>query len=88
MIHWQHQERGSGLRWQGRAGPAQLRSLRCWGEHCLVVQVPVAIGGPGLPKEARFRTDLKEPGLANVGPTIVNLLGFKSPSNLVETLLA
>ncbi|CAK0772647.1 Phosphoglucomutase-1 [Coccomyxa viridis] len=50
--------------------------------------VPIAIGGPGLPKEARFRADLKEPGLANVGPTIVNLLGFQSPSNLVESLLA
>lgn len=73
---------------QGRAGPAQLRSLRCWGKDCPVVQVPIAIGGPGLPKEARFRADLKEPGLANVGPTIVNLLGFQSPSNLVESLLA
>ena len=41
------------------------------------MQVPIAIGGPGLPKEARFRTDLREPGLANVGPTIVNLLGFR-----------
>jgi len=51
-------------------------------------QVPVAIGGPGLSKDVQFRTDLKEPGLANVGPTIVNLLGFESPSSLVPSLLA
>ena len=52
------------------------------------LQVPVAIGGPGLPKNVHFRTDLKEPGLANVGSTIVNLLGFESPSNLEPSLLA
>lgn len=57
-------------------------------ERLGAAQVPIAIGGPGLPKDVHFRTDLKEPGLANVGPTIVNLLGFKAPSNLVESLLA
>ena len=58
-------------------------------KRCLcILQVPVAIGGPGLSKDVQFRTDLKEPGLANVGPTIINLLGFESPSNLVPSLLA
>ncbi|KAK9915700.1 hypothetical protein WJX75_002829 [Coccomyxa subellipsoidea] len=50
--------------------------------------VPVAIGGPGLAKGVKFRTDLKEPGLANVGPTIINLLGFEAPDNMVPTLLS
>ena len=58
------------------------------GGGCDGLQVPVAIGGPGLPKGVHFRTDLKEPGLANVGSTIVNLLGFETPSNLVPSLLA
>jgi 2,3-bisphosphoglycerate-independent phosphoglycerate mutase len=53
----------------------------CW-------QVPVAIGGPGLANCVKFRTDLKEPGLANVGPTIINLLGFEAPDNMVPTLLS
>jgi 2,3-bisphosphoglycerate-independent phosphoglycerate mutase len=52
------------------------------------VQVPVAIGGRGLPKDVKFRTDLKNPGLANVGPTIINLLGFEAPDNMVPSLLA
>lgn len=58
------------------------------GRGCGALQVPVAVGGPGLPKSVHFRTDLKEPGLANVGATIVNLLGFESPSNLEPSLLA
>lgn len=52
------------------------------------LQVPVAIGGPGLPKDVKFRTDLKEPGLANVGPTIINLLGYEAPDVMVPTLIA
>lgn len=55
-------------------------------EHA--TQVPVAIGGPGLPEGVGFRRDLKEPGLANVGPTIINLLGFEAPKNMVPSLLA
>jgi 2,3-bisphosphoglycerate-independent phosphoglycerate mutase len=51
-------------------------------------QVPIAIGGPGLQQGVKFRRDLKEPGLANVGPTILNLLGFEAPPTLVPTLLA
>ena len=48
----------------------------------------MAIGGPGLTSFVKFRTDLKEPGLANVGPTIINLLGFEAPDNMVPTLLS
>lgn len=40
-------------------------------------QVPVAIGGPGLPKEAKFRSDLRDAGLTNVTGAILNLLGFQ-----------
>lgn len=49
--------------------------------------VPIAIGGPGLTKGARFRTDLKQPGLANVASTIINLLGFEAPSDYEPTLI-
>ena len=49
-----------------RAATTHLLS-HCWvGMQC-ALQVPVAIGGPGLPKDVKFRHDLKEPGLANVG---------------------
>lgn len=51
-------------------------------------QVPVAIGGPGLPDGVRFRADLPHAGLASVGPTILNLLGFEAPPHMVPTLLA
>jgi len=51
-------------------------------------QVPVAIGGPGLPDGVRFCADLPHAGLANVGPTILNLLGFEAPPHMVPTLLA
>jgi len=49
--------------------------------------VPIAIGGPGLTKGVRFRTDLKQPGLANVASTIINLLGFEAPSDYEPTLI-
>ncbi len=65
---------------------AWLLRLNFW--LIIPAQVPIAIGGPCLPKSVHLRTDLKEPGLANVGPTIVNLLGFKAPSCLVPSLLA
>jgi 2,3-bisphosphoglycerate-independent phosphoglycerate mutase len=51
------------------------------------VQVPVAIGGPGLPDSVKFRQDLRDAGLANVGPTIINLLGFEAPDTMVPSLL-
>ncbi|KAK9828001.1 hypothetical protein WJX81_007562 [Elliptochloris bilobata] len=50
--------------------------------------VPVVIGGPGLPDSVRFREDLPNAGLANVGPTILNLLGYEAPPHMVPTLLA
>ena len=52
--------------------------------------IPVAIGGPGLPKAVKFRQDLKEKGIASIGSTIVNLLGFGLPDakyNFEPTLL-
>jgi len=49
--------------------------------------VPIAIGGPGLTEGVRFRTDLKQPGLANVASTIINLLGFEAPSDYEPTLI-
>lgn len=49
--------------------------------------VPIAIGGPGLTQGVRFRTDLKQPGLANVASTIINLLGFEAPSDYEPTLI-
>ena len=51
------------------------------------MQVPCTIGGPGLPQSVAFREDMKEPGLASVGPTIINLLGFEAPDHMVPTLL-
>lgn len=44
----------------------------------VTVQVPVAIGGPGLPKEAKMRQDLPDAGLTNVTGAIMNLLGFQA----------
>lgn len=49
--------------------------------------VPIAIGGPGLTEGARFRTDLRQPGLANVASTVINLLGFEAPSDYEPTLI-
>lgn len=50
-------------------------------------QVPITIGGPGLPKNIRFRTDLPNAGLANVTATFINLLGFEAPEGYEPTLL-
>uniref|UniRef100_A0A0D6R7Z3 phosphoglycerate mutase (2,3-diphosphoglycerate-independent) n=1 Tax=Araucaria cunninghamii TaxID=56994 RepID=A0A0D6R7Z3_ARACU len=49
--------------------------------------VPIAIGGPGLKEGVRFRNDLKQPGLANVAATLMNLLGFEAPSDYEPTLI-
>jgi 2,3-bisphosphoglycerate-independent phosphoglycerate mutase len=49
--------------------------------------VPVAIGGPGLPKNVRFRKDLPNAGLANVAATFINLCGLEAPSDMEPTLL-
>ena len=52
--------------------------------------IPVAIGGPGLPDKVKFRTDLKEKGIASIGSTIFNLLGYEIPEGykFEPTLLA
>ncbi|VVA90727.1 unnamed protein product [Arabis nemorensis] len=46
-----------------------------------VLQVPIAIGGPGLSQGVRFRKDLETPGLANVAATVMNLHGFVAPAD-------
>ena len=53
----------------------------------LQAPVPVAIGGPGLPDSVKFRDDLPNAGLANITGTYLNLLGFATPSHMVESLL-
>lgn len=51
------------------------------------LQVPVAIGGPGLHPGARFRNDVPTGGLANVAATVMNLHGFEAPSDYEATLI-
>lgn len=50
----------------------------------------MAIGGPGLPKSVVFRQDMKEAGIANVGATVINLLGYEIPDgyNFQPSLLS
>lgn len=49
--------------------------------------VPIAIGGPGLPKGVQFRQDLPNAGLANVASTFINLHGFEAPADYEPTLI-
>ncbi|CAN0902184.1 2,3-bisphosphoglycerate-independent phosphoglycerate mutase, partial [Linum grandiflorum] len=49
--------------------------------------VPIAIGGPGLAPGVRFRSDVPTGGLANVAATVINLHGFKAPSDYETTLI-
>lgn len=49
--------------------------------------VPIAIGGPGLPENVRFRQDLPDGGLANVAATTLNLLGFEAPADYEPSLV-
>ncbi|CAM6093083.1 unnamed protein product [Calypogeia fissa] len=49
--------------------------------------VPIAIGGPGLPTNVRFRQDLPDAGLANVAATTMNLLGFEAPADYEPSLV-
>jgi len=51
------------------------------------LQVPVAIGGPGLHPGVKFRTDIQTPGLANVAATVMNLHGFEAPADYEPTLI-
>jgi len=50
--------------------------------------VPVAIGGPGLPANVKFRDDLPLAGLANVTATYINLMGYEAPAEMEPSLLA
>ena len=50
-------------------------------------QVPIAIGGPGLPSNMQFRSDLPKAGLANVTATFMNLMGFEAPADYEPTLI-
>ena len=54
----------------------------------LQAPVPVAIGGPGLSKDVKFRDDLPKAGLANITGTYLNLLGFATPSHMEPSLIA
>ncbi len=49
--------------------------------------VPVAIGGPGLPDSVKFKDGMPDAGLANITGTYLNLLGFATPSHMVESLI-
>lgn len=53
----------------------------------ILVQVPIAIGGPGLPDNVKFRTDLPNGGLANVAATFINLHGYEAPSDYEPSLI-
>lgn len=50
-------------------------------------QVPIGIGGPGLPRCVRFRKNLRNVGLANATATFMNLLGFEAPYHYEPSLL-
>jgi len=53
------------------------------------VQVPVAIGGKGLPEGVHFaEPGPEDAGLTNVTATFMNLLGFEAPPHMRPTLLA
>lgn len=49
--------------------------------------IPIAIGGPGLPKGVKFRKDVPTGGLSNVAATTMNLLGFEAPKEYDTTLI-
>ena len=49
--------------------------------------VPVAIGGPALPPNIKFRDDLPKAGLANVTATYINLMGYEAPAEMEPSLI-
>lgn len=51
------------------------------------MQVPIAIGGPGLAAGVRFRKDVPNGGLANVAATVMNLHGYQAPSDYEVSLI-
>ena len=50
--------------------------------------MPIAIGGPGLPQDMKFRDDLPKAGLANITGTYINLLGYETPAHMEPSLIA
>ncbi|KAJ6811474.1 2,3-bisphosphoglycerate-independent phosphoglycerate mutase [Iris pallida] len=62
------------------------RNIQILTSHTLE-PVPIAIGGPGLAPGVRFRADVPSGGLANVATTVMNLQGFKAPSDYETTLI-
>ncbi len=80
--------RGAGARVRARSCPHTRISRAV---DCAGAQVPLAIGGPGLAEGVRLKEggDLpRDAGLTNVTATFMNLLGFRAPSHMRETLLA
>ncbi len=51
------------------------------------LQVPVYIGGAGLPKNVVLREDLPNAGLANITATYINLLGLQAPQKYQPSLI-
>lgn len=49
--------------------------------------VPLCIGGPALDAGVSLRTDIEQPGLANVTATYLELLGFTAPEGYEPSLL-
>lgn len=50
--------------------------------------VPVAIGGAGLPDNAKFKEGFEEAGLGNVAATFLNLMGYEAPGHMEPSLIA
>mmetsp|Transcript_9498 Transcript_9498/g.14414 ORF Transcript_9498/g.14414 Transcript_9498/m.14414 type:complete len:556 (-) Transcript_9498:77-1744(-) len=50
--------------------------------------VPVVFGGPNVPPTVRMRSDIKDPGLANITATFINLMGYEAPTLYEDTLLS
>lgn len=65
-----------------------LNTIIWFSNHVSKQQVPVAIGGPGLPQNVKFSDDFPKAGLANITATFINLMGFQAPEAYVPSLLA
>jgi 2,3-bisphosphoglycerate-independent phosphoglycerate mutase len=64
---------------QGRVLPRTSHTL---------APVPFCIGGPALAPATKLRSDLANPGLANVAATVLHLLGFEAPPGYASSLLS
>jgi len=76
----QRNKKGGVLMAEDGTTPLQLTS------HTLA-PVPVAIGGPALPPNIKFRDDLPKAGLANVTATYINLMGYEAPAEMEPSLI-